>query len=123
MTQEASHARFSWIQAIRLFNHCKTRAEIAKIVGVHCVVVCDWIRVWKHGRNRPSNSRNVGVVLTIQSVIYKIWRIRIAIRTIGDYMKRWGFTPQKPLKRAYERSPKAVQNLLDKTYPEIKSRV
>jgi len=44
----------------------------------------------------------------IQSAIYQMWRIRIAIRTIGDYMKRWGFTPQKPSKRAYERCPKAV---------------
>jgi transposase len=58
----------------------------------------------------------------IQSVIYQMWRVRIAIRTIGDYMKRWGFTPQKPAKRAYERSPKAVKKWLDETYPEIKRR-
>jgi len=37
-------------------------------------------------------------------------------------MKRWGFIPQKPLKRAHERSPKAVQQWLDNTYPEIKTR-
>jgi transposase len=58
----------------------------------------------------------------IQSVIYKMWRVRIAIRTIGDYLKRWGFTPQKPIKRAYEKSPKAVKEWLDDTYPEIKKR-
>ena len=58
----------------------------------------------------------------IQSVIYKMWRVRIAIRTIGDYLKRWGFTPQKPIKRAYEKSPKAVKGWLDDTYPEIKKR-
>jgi len=27
-------------------------------------------------------------------------------------MKRWGLTPQKPAKRAYERSPKAVKKWL-----------
>jgi transposase len=58
----------------------------------------------------------------IQSVVYKMWRVRIAIRTIGDYLKRWGFTPQKPIKRAYEKSPKAVKEWLDDTYPEIKKR-
>jgi transposase len=58
----------------------------------------------------------------IQSVIYKMWRVRIAIRTIGDYLKRWGFTPQKPMKRAYEKNPKAVKGWLDDTYPEIKKR-
>lgn len=58
----------------------------------------------------------------IQSVIYQMWRVQIAVRTIGDYMKRWGFTPQKPLKRAYERSPKAVKQWLDVTYPNIKKQ-
>jgi transposase len=56
----------------------------------------------------------------IKSVIYQMWRIKIAIRTIGDYMKRWGFTPQKPIKKAYEQSPKAVQEWLDYTYPKTK---
>jgi len=56
----------------------------------------------------------------IQSAIYKMWRVRIAVRTIGDYMRRWGFTPQKPIKKAYEQSPKAVQEWLDHSYPEIK---
>lgn len=55
----------------------------------------------------------------IQSAVYKMWRVKIAIRTIGDYMKRWGFTPQKPIKKAYEQSPKAVKEWLDNSYPEI----
>jgi hypothetical protein len=58
----------------------------------------------------------------IQSVIYQMWRVLIAIRTIGEYLKRWGFTPQKPMKRACERSPKAVKKWLDETYPKIKAR-
>lgn len=58
----------------------------------------------------------------IKIVIYQMWRVNVAIRTIGDYLKRWGFTPQKPIKRAYEKSPKAVQEWLNNTYPEIKQR-
>jgi len=27
---------------------------------------------------------------------------------MGKYLARWGFTPQKPLKKAYEQSPAAV---------------
>lgn len=48
--------------------------------------------------------------------------IRMPIRTVGEYLKRWGFTPQKPVKRAYEQNPKAVQRWLDEEYPEIKAR-
>lgn len=48
--------------------------------------------------------------------------ITMPIRTVGEYLKRWGFTPQKPVKRAYEQNPRAVQRWLDDDYPQIKSR-
>ncbi len=48
--------------------------------------------------------------------------INMPIRTVEEYLKRWGFTPQKPMKRAYEQNPKAVQQWLDEDYPEIKLR-
>ncbi len=45
--------------------------------------------------------------------------ISMPVRTVGDYLKRWGFTLQKPLKRAYEQQPAAVRKWLDEQYPEI----
>lgn len=48
--------------------------------------------------------------------------VDMPIRTVGEYLKRWGFTPQKPIKRAYEQNPKAVQRWLDDEYPAIKAR-
>jgi transposase len=45
------------------------------------------------------------------------------IRTVGEYLKRWGYTPQKPLKRAYEQDPQAVKAWLDIEYPAIEPRV
>lgn len=48
--------------------------------------------------------------------------IEMPIRTVGEYLKRWGFTPQKPLRRAYEQNPKAVQQWLDEDYPAIAKR-
>jgi transposase len=32
-------------------------------------------------------------------------QIKLSVRGVGKYLKRWGFTPQKPIKRAYEQSP------------------
>jgi transposase len=43
----------------------------------------------------------------------------LPVRSVGEYLKRWGFTPQKPVCRAYEQSPVALQKWLDETYPEI----
>lgn len=48
--------------------------------------------------------------------------IRVPVRTMGTYLKRWGFTPQKPIRRAYEQSPTAVKHWMDTAYPEIAAR-
>lgn len=48
--------------------------------------------------------------------------IKMCVRTVGNYLKRWGFTPQKPLRRAYERQDKAVKVWLEETYPGIAAR-
>jgi len=48
--------------------------------------------------------------------------ISLKIRAVGNYLKRWGFTPQKPIRRAYEQSPQAVQAWLDETYPAIEAQ-
>src|ERR1035437_2493282 len=48
--------------------------------------------------------------------------IRLPVRTVGKYLKRWGYTPPKPLKKAYEQSPVTVGKWLDEKYPEIAKR-
>lgn len=35
--------------------------------------------------------------------------LKLPVRTMGEYLKRWGFTPQKPLRKAYKQQPQAVQ--------------
>ena len=49
--------------------------------------------------------------------------IRLQVRSTRKYLARWGFTPQKPIKRAYEQRPEAVQNWLQGEYPAIEQRV
>lgn len=55
----------------------------------------------------------------VAELIYQRWGWKLSVWTVGRYLKRWGFTPQKPLRRAYERNPKAVQKWLDEEYPAI----
>lgn len=45
----------------------------------------------------------------VAALIVQRFGIRMAVRTIGWYLSRWGFTPQKPLRRAYEQSQAVVQ--------------
>ena len=55
----------------------------------------------------------------IVDLIKRTFKITIAIRTMGDYLKDWGFTPQKPKKKAYEQNSKSVNKWLKEEYPSI----
>ena len=48
--------------------------------------------------------------------------LKLSVRTVGKYLKRWGFTPQKPIKKAYEQRPAEVQQWLEQDYPQIAAR-
>lgn len=48
--------------------------------------------------------------------------VKMPIRTVVEYLRRWGYTPQKPLKRAYEQDPKAVQAWRNVTYSVLVER-
>jgi transposase len=58
----------------------------------------------------------------VGQLIEREFKIALSVRGVGKYLKRWGFTPQKPIKRAYERSPEAVKAWLEKDYPAIAER-
>lgn len=58
----------------------------------------------------------------VKELVEREFGIVIAITTMGDYLRKWGFTPQKPKKMAYEQCPKKVQKWLDEEYPAIKAQ-
>jgi transposase len=58
----------------------------------------------------------------VTQLIEREFGIRLSVRGVGNYLARWGFTPQKPIRRAYEQRPEAVQAWLDEQYPEIEKR-
>jgi transposase len=58
----------------------------------------------------------------VRQLIGKQYGIDMPIRTVGEYLKRWGFTPQKPIKRAKEQNSHAVDRWLETDYPGIVRR-
>lgn len=58
----------------------------------------------------------------VKELVEQEFGIKLAINTMGDYLRSWGFSPQKPKKKAYEQNPKAVQKWLDEEYPLIKKQ-
>lgn len=55
-------------------------------------------------------------------LVEREYDIRLPVRTCGEYLARWGFTPQKPARRAYEQNPQAVAAWMAQTYPAMARR-
>ena len=58
----------------------------------------------------------------VRALIARRCGVELAVRTVGKYLARWGFTAQKPIRRAYEQDPAAVRRWLRQDYPEIVKR-
>jgi transposase len=56
----------------------------------------------------------------VRDLIHKEYGLDMPIRTVGEYLKRWGYTPKTPRRQAKKRDPEEVQEWLEKIYPAIK---
>ncbi|MFQ5963886.1 MAG: IS630 family transposase [Candidatus Scalinduaceae bacterium] len=59
---------------------------------------------------------------SIALLIEKRFGIKLSIWTVGRYLARWGFSPQKPLRRAYEQKPEQVKDWHKIEYPRIRDQ-
>ena len=58
------------------------------------------------------------VVLLIEQML----GLRIGVTAVGNMLARLGLTPQKPLQRAYQRDPKAIERWKRETWPAIAAK-
>ena len=58
----------------------------------------------------------------VRELIRTRYGVELALTTVGQYLARWGFTPQKPVQRAFEQNPVAVTRWLEREYPAIEAR-
>lgn len=58
----------------------------------------------------------------VGELILQRYQVRLPVRTLGEYLRRWGFTPQKPKRRDYEQQPEAVRIWLEEQYPALEAR-
>ena len=58
----------------------------------------------------------------VRELVQAGFGITLARRTVSDYLRRWRFTPQRPIKRALERQDAAIQAWLTAHYPRIVAR-
>jgi transposase len=58
----------------------------------------------------------------IRELIAKECSVKLSVRSVGEYMRRWGYTPQRPVRKSYRQNPAEVHRWLEETYPLIKAR-
>lgn len=77
-------------------------------------------------RNRCPDQLLLPFALWTRQAVAELIRARtgrsVSVWTAGRYLARWGMTPQKPVRRAYERDPAAVSRWLKQEYPAIRAR-
>ena len=58
----------------------------------------------------------------IQSLLLDKFKITLSLSAIGRMLKFMGITPQKPLRRAYERNPAEIKEWVEVRYPKIAAK-
>jgi transposase len=95
-------------EAQRLLNATQA-AEVQQLMTEHCPDQLELpFALW--GRE------------AVRDLVQTRFGVRLALRTVSDYLHRWGFTPQRPIRRASERQDAAVQAWLAEHYPKIAAR-
>lgn len=58
----------------------------------------------------------------VQALIERETGVRLEISTVGRYLRAWGFSLERPTKRAAEQDPVVVQAWLEQVYPELERK-
>jgi transposase len=58
----------------------------------------------------------------VRDLIQQEFGIDLAVRTVGEYLKRWGYTAKKPGRHSRDQNTEEVRQWLEETYPAIAKR-
>src|SRR5262249_52947455 len=58
----------------------------------------------------------------VRDLIRKELGVSMPVRTVGKYLKRWGYTAKRPRRHSKDQVPQEVRTWLEKTYPLIEER-
>ena len=58
----------------------------------------------------------------VRDLMHMKFGIRYSLGMVGRLLCRWGFTPQKPVKLAYERNDDRIRDWLKREYPALRRR-
>ena len=116
---------YKWIRAHRrrgdaALSSCKARGPTPKLTDAQKRKVSTWIvgkdpRQW--GFDFGLWTRKI-----VQTMIQERFDVSLSLPSVGHLLTSLNITPQKPLRRAYERDEAAVTKWKQQVYPKLRSR-
>src|SRR4051795_12877211 len=58
----------------------------------------------------------------VRALIVRETGVWLSLSVVGDYLRGWGFTAQRPMRRATERQDEAIREWLESAYPAVARR-
>lgn len=82
------------------------------------------VRSWIIGKDPRQYGFDFGLWTRkiVAEMIFEKFGIEMKLTAVGRLLASLNITPQKPLRRAYERNPEAVEEWTKKTYPKLRRR-
>jgi transposase len=76
---------------------------------------------WINGRNPMQYGFDFGLWTRnlVRELVHREFGVALSLASIGAMLARLNLTPQKPLQRAYQRDPEAIERWQHDTYPAI----
>jgi len=76
---------------------------------------------WVNGRDPRQYGLDFGLWTrrVVADLIEKKFNVKLGVTAVGELLARLGLTPQKPLQRAYQRDPEAIEMWQRQTFPAI----
>jgi len=115
---------YKWIQAalrpgvgIKALRSTKTTGRPRSLTPAQERQVFRWV----NGRDPRQYGLDFGLWTraVVVELIEKKFGIRLGLTAVGQLLAKLGLTPQKPLQRAYQRDPEAIEKWQRETYPDI----
>src|SRR2546428_7635337 len=120
--------RTSIYRWLRAYEDCGLEALVEKIAEGRDPKLTDrqqqQVKRWIVGKDPRQYGFDYGLWTRriIQSLIERKLGISMGLTAVGRLLARLEVTPQKPLRRAYERDPRRIQEWLDEDYPKLRRR-
>ncbi|CAG4918619.1 unnamed protein product [Acidocella sp. C78] len=76
---------------------------------------------WINGRDPRQYGLDFGLWTrhVVAELIERKFGIKLGVTAVGELLSKLGLTPQKPLQRAYQRDPEAIEAWRRERFPEI----